>query len=86
MAERFYKRREVRERLGVSKYVYQQLIETGVLESPIRLTKNGHPVHTESQLQNAERRINRKTISKPSRSGGVISSKLFNEIAEAYGN
>lgn len=86
--EKLYKRREVRERLNITKYGYNQLIAEGILAAPIRLTKTGHPFHTESQLIEAERKIYKKanpdpTPNRKTRSRGM-SKKLFDQIREEH--
>jgi hypothetical protein len=85
MAERFYKRREVRERLKISKRTYDALIETGFLAKPIRLKPNSHPFHTESQILAAERKIRAgANPDSAERNEPIISDKLFKEIQETY--
>lgn len=85
MIERFYKRKEVRDRLNLSKRKYQQVIDSGILEKPIRLTENSHPLHTESQIVAAEQRIfERANRSASLKANGGISEKLFREIRETY--
>lgn len=85
MAERILKKKQVRERLGVSKYQYKKLIQSGVLAAPILIIKNSHSVHTENQVLAAERKI-RQMAEPPPPEPSVyrMSDKIFNRIANAY--
>lgn len=83
MPERVFKRSEARARLNVTKYRYIQLVELGILAEPIRLSKNSHPLHTESQLRSAEKKLHELATPAPARSTKRLSAGLFQEIAKA---
>ena len=86
--EKLFKRSEVRKRLNVSRYGYEQLIDEGILAKPIRLSDNpnAHPRHTESQLLSAEKKLYEKANPRPKqrRQNRGLSEKQMKELREIF--
>lgn len=80
----FYSKAETRKRLGVGRTRYAQLIESEILAPPIKLTDEARPVHTETQILNAVRNIDRKHTAALAPTGGKkikpLSEKLLAQI------
>lgn len=52
-----YTKQAAIKRLGVSRARYEQLIESGILPKPVALIPGARPIHTERQIQTAERNL-----------------------------
>jgi len=88
MAEARLKRKEVRERLNVTRYGYEQMIADGILEPAVELPHR-HPFHTVSQIVRAEQKLaelSRRTVRDRPRITRPVSARMRQQFQRAQGS